>query len=68
MPVILGKKMTSNIITFTRQASSRLRNPAPTPQDNVISIEAWTRQAHPHRTPAGVFFMTRVLRSSGDAA
>lgn len=60
--------MTANIISFTAKTVSRRRADTTGPRDNVVSLEAWKRIAQPRRTPAGVFFMTRVLCSAGDAA
>ncbi|MEC7760424.1 MAG: hypothetical protein VX874_00770 [Pseudomonadota bacterium] len=61
--------MNSTIVAFPtpRVANSnapRLSQAAAT----IVSLDRWTRRARPHRTAHGVFFMTRVLTTTGDFA
>lgn len=60
--------MTTNIVAFTANSVSRRHAAIAGPRDNIVSIDAWKRIARPRRTSAGVFFMTRVLCTAGDAA
>lgn len=58
----------SNVITFTRKPRTR-RDPSRDPAEtSVVSLEDWRRVPHPIRTPSGVFFVTNVWGSRGDAA
>ncbi|SEJ82464.1 hypothetical protein SAMN05444007_107246 [Cribrihabitans marinus] len=58
----------TSILTFTPGTQTR-RAPAPRAMtQNVVSMDDWRNAPHPIRTPHGVFFVTNVWGSSGDAA
>jgi hypothetical protein len=66
-PQHLGNNMTC-IIEFTAPPRDRRTAVSTARTDNVVSMADWRSAPHPVRTPTGVFFITNVWGSSGDAA
>ncbi|MCI2399243.1 hypothetical protein [Aliiroseovarius subalbicans] len=60
--------MKSNILAFTGPLSTRAASVSEAVRDNVVSMNSWKKAARPRRTPQGVFFISNVLCTSGDAA
>jgi hypothetical protein len=61
--------MSTNVIAFTARPSTTRRGSLSGPaRDNVVSLAAWLGRTVPRRTPNGVFFITRVLVTSGHIA
>lgn len=61
--------MNSTVIAFPTARAAKPNAPClPRGAANVVSLERWKRRARPRRTATGVFFMSHVLRTTGDFA
>ncbi|WP_425044535.1 hypothetical protein [Primorskyibacter sp. S87] len=58
----------NNIIAFKNQNATRNVVAKTDQADNVISLDDWRSGSHPVRTCNGVFFVSNVWGTSGDAA
>lgn len=61
--------MNSIVIALPKTRAANSNAPRlPMAAANIVSLERWKGRTRPHRTANGVFFMTRVLATSGDFA
>lgn len=61
--------MNSTIVAFPMPRIANSNAPRfPLAAATVVSLDRWKGRARPHRTANGVFFMTRVLTTTGDFA
>ena len=60
--------MNSNVLPFTGMRNAVANRVVATAQNNVVSMVDWKRHCRAKRTAFGVFFMTQVLCTPGDAA
>lgn len=60
--------MKNNILPFTGARTTRKQRPVDIVRSNIVSLADWKKTSRATRTSFGVFFMTSVLCTPGDAA
>lgn len=60
--------MTKIIKFATKSTATRTAPAKPAGHGVVVNLSDWRKRAHPLRTSSGVFFVTNVIGTPGDAA